>query len=97
MPEIDFLNKKTLTGVKPVNNNKAQVSLPALTDAQKNELEKNKTLTIGDNQAYKYIYPGTSDAVGYFKYIYTISETPGGSIQNHKAGMQQVRLKSIIC
>lgn len=77
---------KTLTGVKPVNNNKAQVSLPALTDAQKNELEKNKTLTIGDNQAYKYIYPGTSDAVGYFKYIYTISETPGGSIQNHKAG-----------
>lgn len=77
---------KTLTGVKPVNNNKAQVSFPALTDAQKNELEKNKTLTIGDNQAYKYIYPGTSDAVGYFKYIYTISETPGGSIQNHKAG-----------
>lgn len=77
---------KTLTGVKPVNNNKTQVSLPALTDAQKNELEKNKTLTIGDNQAYKYIYPGTSDAVGYFKYIYTIPETPGGSIQNHKAG-----------
>ena len=34
----------------------------------------------------KYIYPGTSDAVGYFKYIYTIPETPGGSIQNHKAG-----------
>ena len=63
---------KTLTGVKPVNNNKTQVSLPALTDAQKNELEKNKTLTIGDNQAYKYIY--------------TIPETSGGSIQNHKAG-----------
>lgn len=77
---------KTLTGVKPVNNNKAQVSLPALTDAQKNELENSKTLTIGDNQAYKYIYPGTSDAVGYFKYIYTIPETPGGSIQNHTAG-----------
>lgn len=79
---------KTLTGVKPVNNNKAQVSLPALTDAQKNELEKNKTLTIGDgdNPEYKYIYPGTSDAVGYFKYIYTIPATPGGSINNHKAG-----------
>ena len=76
---------KTLTGVKPVNN-KAQVSLPALTDAQKNELENSKTLTIGDNQAYKYIYTGTSDAVGYFKYIYTIPETPGGSIQNHTAG-----------
>ena len=78
---------KTLTGVKPVNN-KTQVSLPALTDAQKNELEKNKTLTIGDgdNPEYKYIYPGTSDAVGYFKYIYTIPATPGGSIQNHKAG-----------
>lgn len=79
---------KTLTGVKPVNNNKTQVSLPALTDAQKNELETKKTLTIGDgdNPEYKYIYPGTSDAVGYFKYIYTIPETPGGSIQNHKAG-----------
>lgn len=79
---------KTLTGVKPVNNNKTQVSLPALSDAQKNKLENKKTLTIGDgdNPEYKYIYPGTSDAVGYFKYIYTISETPGGSIQNHKAG-----------
>lgn len=79
---------KTLTGVKPVNNNKTQVSLPALTDAQKNELENKKTLTIGDgdNPEYKYIYPGTSDAVGYFKYIYTIPETPGGSINNHKAG-----------
>ena len=77
---------KTLTGVKPVN--KTQVSLPALTDAQKNELENKKTLTIGDgdNPKYKYIYPGTSDAVGYFKYIYTIPETSGGSIKNHKAG-----------
>ncbi len=77
---------KTLTGVKPVN--KTQVSLPALTDAQKNELENKKTLTIGDgdNPEYKYIYPGTSDAVGYFKYIYTIPEIPGGNIQNHKAG-----------
>ena len=77
---------KTLTGVKPVN--KTQVSLPALTDAQKNELENKKTLTIGDgdNPEYKYIYPGTSDAVGYFKYIYTIPATPGGSINNHKAG-----------
>lgn len=79
---------KTLTGVKPVNNNKTQVSLPALSDAQKNELENKKTLTIGDgdNPEYKYIYPGTSDAVGYFKYIYTIPETSGGSINNHKAG-----------
>ena len=79
---------KTLTGVKPVNKDKTQVSLPALSDAQKNELENKKTLTIGDgdNPEYKYIYPGTSDAVGYFKYIYTIPETPGGSIKNHKAG-----------
>ena len=77
---------KTLTGVKPVN--KTQVSLRGLTDAQKNELENKKTLTIGDgdNPEYKYIYPGTSDVVGYFKYIYTIPETPGGNIQNHKAG-----------
>ena len=79
---------KILTGVKPVNKNKTQVSLPALTDAQKDELENKKTLTIGDgdNPEYKYIYPGTSDAVGYFKYIYTIPATPGGSINNHTAG-----------
>ena len=77
---------KTLTGVKPVN--KTQVSLPELMDAQKDELENKKTLTIGDgdNPEYEYIYPGTSDAVGYFKYIYTIPATPGGSINNHKAG-----------
>lgn len=77
---------KTLTGVKPVN--KTQVSLPVLEDAQMSELETKKTLTIGDgdNPEYKYIYPGTSDAVGYFKYIYTIPATPGGSINNHKAG-----------
>ena len=70
---------KTLTGVKPVNNNKAQVSLPALTDAQKNELENKKSLTIGDgdNPKYKYIYPGTSDAVGYFKYIGSITNFVG--------------------
>ena len=85
---------KTLTGVKPVNKDKTQVSLPALSDAQKNELEKKnelenkKTLTIGDgdNPEYKYIYPGTSDAVGYFKYIYTIPETLGGNIHDHTAG-----------
>lgn len=79
---------KILTGVKPVNENKTQVSLPALTDAQKDELENKTTLTIGDgdNPEYEYIYPGTSDAVGYFKYIYTIPKTPGGSIQDHKAG-----------
>ncbi len=85
---------KTLTGVKPVNDDKTQVSLPALSDAQKKKLETKKTLTIGDgdNPEYKYIYPGTSDAVGYFKYIYTIPdiytipETPGGNIHDHTAG-----------
>lgn len=85
---------KTLTGVKPVNDDKTQVSLPALSDDQKNKLETKKTLTIGDgdNPEYKYIYPGTSDAVGYFKYIYTIPdiytipETPGGNIHDHTAG-----------
>lgn len=77
---------KTLTGVEPVN--KKQVSLPELTDDQKNKLENKKTLTIGDgdNPEYKYIYPGTSDAVGYFKYIYTIPETLGGNIHDHTAG-----------
>lgn len=86
---VELDNKtKTLTGVKPVNNDKTQVSLLALSDAQKNELENKKTLTNGDgdNPEYKYIYPGTSDAVGYFKYIYTIPATPSGSINNHKAG-----------
>jgi len=83
---------KTLTGVKPVNKDKTQVSLPALSDAQKNELENNKTLTIGDgdNPEYKYIYPGTSDAVGYFKYIYNdFCNTRWKHSESQKQAMQQ--------
>lgn len=77
-------NKDTLTAVLPVTNGK--VVLPELTDAQITELNTNKTLTIGTDQSYKYTYPRTSDAVGYFTYTYKISETPGGNARNHTAG-----------
>lgn len=85
---------KTLTGVKPTKNNGSQVSLPTLTAAQIKSLNKNGTLTIGDQQEYKYIYPNTSDAVGYFKYTYSIPKTPEDGNENlnqgnagtHKAG-----------
>lgn len=74
----------TLTGVLPGAGD--EVSLPTLTQEQIVELNRDKTLTIGDEQTYKYIYPGTTDAVGYMKYTYTISETPGGNAEDHAAG-----------
>ena len=77
-------NKNTLTAVLPATNGK--VVLPELTEAQITALNENRTLTIGTDQSYKYMYPRTSDAVGYFTYTYKISETPGGNAQDHKAG-----------
>lgn len=77
-------NKDTLTAVLPATNGK--VVLPELTEAQITALNENRTLTIGTDQSYKYMYPRTSDAVGYFTYTYKISETPGGNAQDHKAG-----------
>ena len=77
-------NGETLTAVQPVDNGK--VTLPDLKAAQLATLNRNKTLVLGADQSYKYTYPGTTDAVGYFTYTYKISDNPGGDASNHKAG-----------
>lgn len=73
---------KTLTAVNPQDNGK--VKLPELTDEQINNLSNNKRLIIGDNPdnpPYKYTYPGSKEAVGYF--IYTLAK--GDNADNHVA------------
>nr|WP_297873166.1 SpaA isopeptide-forming pilin-related protein [uncultured Blautia sp.] len=50
-------------------------TLPELTKEQKTELVENGTLVVnanGDVETLKYVYPYTSDAVGYFRYTYEI-------------------------
>lgn len=62
---------KTVTGVTPLDIT-GKVKLPELTDVDIHNLETSKTLVIGENQEYKYTYPGSTDAVGYFTYTYEL-------------------------
>lgn len=79
----------TITGVNPIDGESA--AFPTLSSDQKDELLRNATITLGDKKSsdgkypYEYIYPGTTDAVGYFTYTYKVSETPGGNMKPHKA------------
>ena len=70
---------ETLTAVQPVPDLKDDQSALAT-------LNKTKTLELGKDQSYRYTYPGTTDAVGYFTYTYRISDNPGVNAINHKAG-----------
>lgn len=57
-------------------------TLSELTEEQKTELVENGTLVVnanGDVQTLKYVYPNTSDAVGYFRYTYEIVKDSGGN------------------
>ena len=75
---------KTLTAVNPQDNGK--VKLPELTDDQISNLSENKGLIIGDNPdnpPYKYTYPDSNEAVGYFTYTYTLAK--GDNADNHVA------------
>lgn len=75
---------KTLTAVNPQDNGK--VKLPELTKEQISNLSNNKGLIIGDNPdnpPYKYTYPGSNEAVGYFTYTYTLAK--GDNADNHVA------------
>ena len=78
----------TTTGVNPIDGESA--AFPTLSSDQKDELLRNATITLGDQKSsdgkypYEYIYPGTTDAVGYFTYTYKVSETPGGNMEPHK-------------
>lgn len=80
---------KTTTGVNPIDGETA--AFPTLSSDQKEKLLTNATITLGDQKSsdgkypYEYIYPGTTDAVGYFTYTYKVSETPGGNMKPHKA------------
>lgn len=67
-------------------------TLSELTEEQKTELVKNGTLVVnanGDVETLKYVYPNTSDAVGYFHYTYEIvkdsEENPLGNMESHAA------------
>ena len=66
--------------------------LSELTEEQKTELVKNGTLVVnayGDVETLKYVYPNTSDAVGYFRYKYETvkdsEENPLGNMESHVA------------
>ena len=75
---------KTLTAVNPQDNGK--VKLPELTKDQISNLSIDKVLIIGDNPdnlPYKYTYPGSNEAVGYFTYTYTLAK--GDNADNHVA------------
>lgn len=75
---------KTLTAVNPQDNGK--VKLPELTKDQISNLSTDKVLIIGDNPdnlPYKYTYPGSNEAVGYFTYTYTLAK--GDNADNHVA------------
>ena len=78
----------TITGVNPIDGESA--AFPTLSSDQKDELLRNATITLGDKKSsdgkypYEYIYPGTTDAVGYFTYTYKVSETPGENMKPHK-------------
>ena len=79
---------KTTTGVNPIDGETA--AFPTLSSDQKEKLLTNATITLGDQKSsdgkypYEYIYPGTTDAVGYFTYTYKVSETPGENMKPHK-------------
>lgn len=78
----------TITGINPIDGESA--AFPTLSSDQKDELLRNATITLGDKKSsdgkypYEYIYPGTTDAVGYFTYTYKVSETPGENMKPHK-------------
>ena len=61
---------------------KNSVKLPDLETADIEKLNKDKELTIGSEELYQYIYPGSNDAVGYFTYTYKIVK---GNADEHLA------------
>ena len=80
---VQLNNEGTLTAVKPMDAGKNSVKLPDLETADIEKLNKDKELTIGSEELYQYIYPGSDDAVGYFTYTYKIVR---GNADEHLAG-----------
>ena len=73
---------KTVTGVTPLDTT-GKVKLPELMDDDIQKLATSKKLVIGEKQDYKYTYPGSADAVGYFTYTYELVE--GDNAGEHTA------------
>ena len=91
-----FMNKLDETlKIHQLNNRVTDTgnpTLPELTKEQKTELVNNGTLVVnanGDVETLKYVYPNTSDAVGYFRYTYAIVKdskgNPLGNMESHAA------------
>lgn len=79
---IQLNKEETLTAVKPMDAGKNSVKLPDLTGDDIKKLNTDKELTIGSDELYQYIYPGSNDAVGYFTYTYKIVK---GNANEHLA------------
>ena len=75
---------KVTTGVQPADD-QGNPTFPPLTEEQIEALEANYTITLGGGEEYKYVYPETTDAVGYFIYTYRRSSDPGGDMREHAA------------
>lgn len=73
---------KTVTGVTPLDPT-GKVKLPELMDDDIQKLVTSKKLVIGEKQDYKYTYPGSADAVGYFTYTYELVK--GNNAGGHTA------------
>ena len=73
---------KTVTGVTPLDPT-GKVKLPELMDDDIQKLVTSKKLVIGEKQDYKYTYPGSADAVGYFTYTYELVK--GNNAGKHTA------------
>lgn len=88
---VELDGNKTITGMNPVTGegDSKTPTFPTLTDDQKKELANTGTITLDTNEQgshlYEYIYPGTTEPVGYFTYTYKVSEDPGGDMEAHEA------------
>lgn len=91
-----FMNKLDETlEIHQLNNQVTDTGNPTLselTEEQKTELVGKGTLVVnanGDVETLKYVYPNTSDAVGYFCYTYETvkgsEENPLGNMESHAA------------
>lgn len=74
--ELKENNPTTTVGIAPKDAN-GNPMFPALSDDQKNALANGKSITLGSGEEYKYIYPETTDAIGYFEYKFTGTENLG--------------------
>ena len=59
-------------------------TIPTLTDEQKAALATGNEVVIGQSGTNEYVYPGTTDPIGYFKYTYEVEETPTINLAEHE-------------